>query len=222
MLWKPTYARLFFSPDSGSGDGGSNSGQQASQQGAQSQQGTAQGQQNGDASGQQGGNDQQANQSAAGKMLSQDEVNKLIEDRLTRAKTKWDKDAEDARKKAAEKELPEIDQLRKQLERLESEKNDLASKTREADGREAVRGVAKKLGASEDTLNAIYRMVKNDIEFDDAGDPNNVNALLTEAKQIAPQLFRPSVGKGDGGAGSNGKAIPDSDFMRAALDRRGR
>lgn len=220
MLWKPTYARLFFAPDGGNGDGGGNNGQQGSQQGnqqgGQSQQGSN-GQQNGDASGQQGGSGQQGSQSAAGKMLSQDEVNKLIEDRLTRAKSKWDKDAETAAAAKAEKELPEIERLRKQLERLESEKNELAAKTREADGREAVRTVAKRLGATEDSLNAVYRMVKSDIEFDDEGKPKGIDALLAEAKQIAPQLFKPTVGKGDGGAGNNGKA-KDGDFMRAAYN----
>lgn len=217
MLWKPTYSRMFFSPE---GDGGGGGG---SQQGAQSgaNQGQQQGQsQNGDASGQQGGDGQGGDQSKQSKMLSQDEVNKLIEDRLTRAKSKWDKDAEDARQKAAQKDLPEVDRLKAENDRLTKLNADHAAKVRDADSRESVRATAKKLGAVEDSINAIYRMVKSDIEFDDDGKPTNVDGLLAEAKQIAPQLFKPAVGKGDGGAGKTTTA-KKGDFMRAAYDSRG-
>lgn len=205
MLWKPTYSRLFFSPD---GDGGGGAGGDGGAQGSQNGQS-----QNGDASGQQGGDGQGGDQSKGAKMLSQDEVNKLIEERLTRAKSKWDKDAQTAAEKQKEAELPEIEQLRKRLEAAERDRDSLRAVKRDGESREAVRSAAKRLGATDDSVNAIYRMVKTDIEFDDEGKATNLADILAEAKQIAPQLFKPIVGKGDGGAGAHGKA-KGNDWLR--------
>lgn len=172
-------------------------------------------QQNGNASGQQGGSQQGA---TSEKTFTQDDVNRLIDERLNRAKAKWDKDVEDAKKKQAEKELPELERLKAELKREQDEKSALAAKTREADARESVRDLAKRAGAPEDSLSAVYRMVKADIEYDDDGKPTNIEALMTDAKKIAPALFRPAVGRGDAGAGSGARAAAgDKDWMRAGV-----
>jgi len=75
---------------------------------------------------------------------------------------------------------------------------------RERDARDAIRAAARKAGASPDAVDAVYRMVRGDIAYDDDGAPKNVDDLLKDAKQIAPQLFRASP-KADGGAGNGSK-----------------
>jgi len=87
------------------------------------------------------------------------------------------------------------------LERRIAEKDNAI---RERDARDAIRAAARKAGASPDAVDAVYRMVRGDIAYDDDGAPKNVDDLLKDAKQIAPQLFRASP-RADGGAGNGSK-----------------
>jgi hypothetical protein len=52
-----------------------------------------------------------------------------------------------------------------------------------------------------------YRLYSGDIEFNDDGEPNNLAAVLREARKETPELFA-GAGAADGGAGTNGQTAP--------------
>jgi len=56
---------------------------------------------------------------------------------------------------------------------------------------------------------AIYALIRDDLEFDDDGEPVNVTALIAREKKADPSLFRAANGSGDGGAGGAGGAGGD-------------
>lgn len=96
----------------------------------------------------------------------------------------------------------ESEKIAARLKALEDDNAAKSQAIRERDARDAVRSEARKLGASDASLDAIYRMVKGDVAFDDDGKPNNLKDILDDAKQIAPQLFRATNRPGDGGHGN--------------------
>jgi len=59
-----------------------------------------------------------------------------------------------------------------------------------------------KAGSSKPDL--VYRLVKENLEFDSEYEVTNVAALLAEAKKDAPELFKAPTGKGDGGSRDEG------------------
>lgn len=112
----------------------------------------------------------------------------------------------------------ESEKLAARLKELEDANAEKERAIRERDARDAIRQAARKAGAAPDAVDAVYRMLKGDIEYDDDGQPANVDALLKDAKQIAPQLFRASNGRADGGAG-NRQTKPNetmNDLLRRA------
>lgn len=123
-------------------------------------------------------------------------------------------DKERARAKQAEKDLrsanarlSEIESKDKgDVERLTGERDTAAtraetaeSKLREATASVAVFDAATKANARD--ARAMYRIVRDDLEFDDDG-PTNVDAVITQAKKDFPTLFQAAGGSGDGGAGT--------------------
>lgn len=140
------------------------------------------------------------------------------------------KEIRDARKEAADfrtklqkiedKDKTESERLTSRLETLEKDNEAKAAALRERDARETVRDAATKAGASDPNL--IYRTVKGDIEFDADGAPTNVESVIKDLKQTAPQLFRKSTGPADAGGGREQRAQPTGDWMRSAFaSRRG-
>ena len=77
----------------------------------------------------------------------------------------------------------------------------------DANARSAVTDAATKANAI--STRAVYALIRSDLEFDDAGEPTNVGALLKAAQKDEPSLFRASNGSGDGGAGGDPNAKPD-------------
>lgn len=73
------------------------------------------------------------------------------------------------------------------------------SRYRTAIGRAAVTDAASKAGAI--STKAVYALIRDDIDFDDDGEPTNIAALIAAAKKDEPQLFRAAGGSGDGGRG---------------------
>ena len=104
----------------------------------------------------------------------------------------------------------ESEKLAARLKELEDANAEQGRAIRERDARDAIRQAARKAGASPDAVDAVYRMLKSDIEYGEDGQPANVDALLKDAKQIAPQLFRAAGGGANGGAGNKAASIATS------------
>lgn len=91
-------------------------------------------------------------------------------------------------------------------------------KLRSANARVAISEAATKANAI--SVKAVIALVRDDLEFDDDGEPMNVESLIRQARKEEPQLFRASGGSGDGGKGA-GKDTPANvnDAIRRALGR---
>lgn len=128
------------------------------------------------------------------------------------------------------KELSEAaDAGKSEFERLTGERDTLKAtadtyrdKYRKATAAESIRSEALTMGADPRRVDRIVRMVKADVAFDDDDDtPSNIKALLTDLKKSDSDLFTAIVGKGDGGAGNNGKPTEGNAtaVLRKALGR---
>lgn len=136
-------------------------------------------------------------------------------DKQLRDANKRLKDIEDAGKSEAQKIADERDALRDRVDAL-------AKKAREANGREAVRGAALKLGADAKRVDVIWKIVRSDLAYGDDDEPSNLNDVLNALKSEHPEEFKVSPGKGDGGAGNNGKPKDDPNAaLRRAAGRSG-
>lgn len=81
-----------------------------------------------------------------------------------------------------------------------------------ANARVAVTDAATKANAV--SVNAVFALVRDQIEYDDDGEPTNVPALIADAKRDEPSLFRKSAGTADGG-----KQNSDVRDIKPGLDR---
>lgn len=81
-----------------------------------------------------------------------------------------------------------------------------------ANARVAVTDAATKANAV--SVNAVFALVRDQIDYDDEGEPTNVPALIAEAKRDEPSLFRKSAGTADGG-----KQTSESRDIKPGLDR---
>lgn len=107
-----------------------------------------------------------------------------------------------------------------EFQRLEGERDTYRTKAEELEQRyrsavasSAVRDAASAAGAI--SPKAVYAMIRDDVEFDDNGEPTNIADLIAQAQQDEPQLFRASGGSGDGGRGGNGHQPADINaFLR--------
>ena len=133
------------------------------------------------------------------------------------------------RAKTAERELKKLqtrlDELdgrdKSDVERLTKERDSLAdtlkereTKLREQAGRTAVYEAAREANAT--SSRAVYALIRDDIEFDDDGEPTNIDALIAKAKKDEPVLFRATAGSGDGGKGDDGKPQVEPGMGRLA------
>lgn len=98
----------------------------------------------------------------------------------------------------------ESEKIAARLKELEDANAAKDKAIRERDARDAVRAAARSAGAPADAIDAVYRMVKGDLEYGDDGTVTNLADLLKDAKTIAPQLFR--AASANGGAGNRQKA----------------
>lgn len=137
--------------------------------------------------------DNKQNEGAKSKSFTQDEVNNLLA-----------KERKEAERKAKMTED----------ERMKSDLEDARKQLRERDTRDAVQTEAQRLGARNGGL--IYRAVKDDLTFDGNGKPENLAAVLAQAKKDFPELFGAvSNGSADGGDGkSHAQSKTMNDWMR--------
>jgi hypothetical protein len=132
----------------------------------------------------------------------------------------------DAQKRLAEyenKDKTDTERLTAERDALKTQAETALQKLQLANARSAVTEAATKANAI--SPRAVFSMIREDLEFDDDGEPTNVAALLKQAQADEPQLFRKSGGKGDGGeTGASGADSVSSmnDYIRAAARRQGR
>jgi DNA repair exonuclease SbcCD ATPase subunit len=91
------------------------------------------------------------------------------------------------------------------------------SRYRAAIGRSAVTDAASKAGAI--SSRAVYALIRDDIEFDDDGEPQNIDALIAAAKKDEPSLFRAAAGSGDGGKGGTTTVTNPNDLLRSLMNK---
>lgn len=124
------------------------------------------------------------------------------------------KDAETKAQAAAD--AGKTDEEKRQAALKAADERATAAETRlqDANARSAVTDAATKVNAV--STRAVYALIRSDLEFDDDGEPTNVDALLKRAQKDEPSLFRAAAGSGDGGA--TGPAGTEND-MNARLRR---
>lgn len=123
--------------------------------------------------------------------------------------------------KAAEKRLqdlenagkPEVERLAAERDEYKAKLDELTGMVRESTARDAVFEQAQKMGAT--NPQAVWRIVRNDLTFDDDGGPTNLAAVMKEAKELAPALFRPSP-SADGANGASSPP-PTANWLREAM-----
>ena len=82
-----------------------------------------------------------------------------------------------------------------------------------ANARVAVTDAATKANAT--SIKAVFALVRDDLEFDDEGEPTNVAELIATARKDEPTLFRASSGSGDGGKGANDRSSPEKQDLNS-------
>lgn len=194
MLFMHTlrYGKMF-SPD---GDGGGGAGASAEGEG-----------QSGDGDAGNGSGDNAGGDDIAGLKSALDKERKAARDAGKQLKTALD----------------ELNQL-KNAGKSDEEKRDAALKDataraeaaekrlQDANARSAVTEAATKANAL--SARAVYALIRSDLEFDDAGEPTNVDALIRQALKDEPALFRAANGSGDGGKGAPVNTTNMSALMR--------
>lgn len=129
---------------------------------------------------------------------------------------KVQREAQNLRKRVADAEakiqaadnakLSETERLQKQLKELQDEKASWLAERRDMVARDAVAAAAadEKVGAR--NPRAVYRLVKDDLQFGEDGQLVNLPEVLKRAKAEFPELFGAAVGSANGGSGARAKA----------------
>lgn len=159
--------------------------------------------------------------SAAGKTYSEEEHQAAIEaaiaeDRQSRRRADTSKAIKTTKAKK-DGEAEDSEELVKERQRREQ----LEEKLRIRDAQDSVVAAAKAAGFK--SPEKIYRLVKDDLTFDNDGKPDNVKDLITLAKRdYAEELEKKGNGSADGGAGSRSDTANGNmnDFIRRAAGRR--
>lgn len=137
------------------------------------------------------------------------------------------KERDDLKRKLEEHEnakLSETERLTKELKELKDQQATWLAERRERDARDAVIEAAsdEKVGAR--NPRAIYRLIRDDLEFDESGKVRNLDDALKKAKADYPELFGKATGAAgsvNGGAGGRtGAPPPDMNaLIRQSLRR---
>ena len=155
---------------------------------------------------------ERATQADAPETMSLDEAKKLrseassLRRRLKEAEGKV-QSYEDASKTEAERQAEALKAAQDRATNLEQRVRDLTAQT-------VVTDAARTAGAVAPSL--IYRAVRGDLEFDEDGNPTNVDAVLADLKKSTPEVFRAAGGSGDGGKGTSTNTPID---RKAALNQ---
>ena len=116
---------------------------------------------------------------------------------------------ENANKSDAEKTAAALDAATKRADAAEQ-------RLRDANARVAVTEAAQKVNAI--SVRAVLKLIEDDLDYDDEGEPTNVDALIAQARKDEPSLFRHAGGSADGGktGTTTPEAQPGIDRIRQA------
>lgn len=129
-----------------------------------------------------------------------EEVSRIVAREVAKEKRKWD----EAAKKAQD------DATKTETERLTGTINELRTQILERDTRDTVLRAAQEKKFLARNPNAVYRLIRDELEIDDKGHIKNLNDVLTQAKIDYPELFGPKpTGSANGGDGSQQKPVFD-------------
>ena len=106
------------------------------------------------------------------------------------------KTAEDSQKTALER-------AQDAAKTWEQKYGDTVTELQKERAEKAIRDAAADANANPQRLSAVFRLVKDDIEYGDDGKPKNVADLVAKAKKESPEWFRAANGSGDGGKGGD-------------------
>lgn len=120
----------------------------------------------------------------------------------------------DAQKAADDAKLSEADRLQRQLDELKAQNADLLAREKESIFQRAATAAATKLGFRNPDL-AARLLDRSSVDFNDAGQPRNLERLLGEVLKAEPYLGRSAP---DFGGGNRG-AVPQGTDMNAFIRR---
>jgi hypothetical protein len=141
------------------------------------------------------------------KTFTQADVDRIVQNRLKSAVKA------ELKKLTSDGEGVTVEELQRQL-------SDERTRTRAIEAREAVQDYLSdpkhKLNVRAENTRAIVKMVMQDIEYDDKGQPTNIKDAIESAKSLAPTLFVNSQSNINAGAGRDAATAPTNmnDFIR--------
>lgn len=139
---------------------------------------------------------------ASQESISLDEAKKLRSEASSLRKRL--KDAESKVQAAEEAGKSEEEKRTSAMKAAEERAQTAEQRLREATGRTAIYDAVKPGGSSySEDPEAVYALALNKIEFDDDGEPTNVDEIVAALKKSNPKQFKHSSGRGDGGAGGD-------------------
>jgi hypothetical protein len=144
------------------------------------------------------------------KTFTQEQVNKMIADRLPKAV------------KAELKKLTGESEGTLTVEELQRQLNEAKTKTQSYEARETVRDYlsdpANKLNIKADNIRAVEKLVMPDLTYDNDGNPSNLKEAVESARKLAPSLFTNNPASINAGAGGNNNGVGGFD-MNAQIRR---
>ena len=96
----------------------------------------------------------------------------------------------------------ELQRALDRVKELDGQYSQTAKDLQQERAEKAIRDAAAQSGARADRLAGIYRLVRDDVQYDANGKPTNVAALIEQAQNDAPEFFQRVAGSGDGGKGT--------------------
>lgn len=133
--------------------------------------------------------------------VQQRELQRIVAREVNAAKRRVQQEAEESR---ARQEAEAKGEYQKLLADAERERDDLRATMRRMEAERVVERVAKKNSAEHPDI--IYRLIKDDLRYDDDGNATNVDELIAELRKDYPRYFVAPTAVG----ADAGKASPDS------------
>lgn len=140
-------------------------------------------------------------------------VDKIVQERLARAKTAPPADYEDLKAKAAKldefeaKNKSELEKANERAAQLERERDDARLEAQETRLRNSI--IAAAAGKLADPTDAVALLDRASIEYDGDGSPSNIDELITSLITAKPHLAGRGGGHADQGARSGGNGGGD-------------
>lgn len=146
------------------------------------------------------------------------EVNRLVKAAETRGVTKGKQAAAD---EAATRKAKEDNDYKALLEKAERDRDEARTQARVTAARADAIDAASSAGSSKPAT--VWKLIKDDVEFDDDGKATNIADLIKAAKSESPELFgelKKEARKGDGGNRGGASSGGDmNDAIRKAILR---